>query len=174
MRRINGQRREHRKNTSTKLGDEVIAIGLVEVGDRSDRDPLLLEGRRHVPGEEIGAPLQQVSRPLVDGTELLTGRHAVGRCLWEGGMDLLFQTGDADLEELVDVLAKDRQEAHSLEQGQRLVLRQSEHPFVEVELGELPVEVPRLGLNGGGMNRRSIGGPLMDGGHRSCRHLVPE
>ena len=98
-------------------------------------------------------------------TQLLTGGHAVGRGLGEGRVDLLLQAGDADLEELVDVLAQDRQEAHPLEQRQRLVLGHGEHAFVEVELRQLPVQVPLLSLGRDRLDRRwSLqGGPFLDG-----------
>jgi hypothetical protein len=58
-------------------------------------------------------------------------------------MHLLLQAGDTDLEELIDVLAQDRQEAHPLEQRERFVLRHGQHPLVEVELGQLSVDVVR-------------------------------
>ena len=45
----------------------------------------------------------------------------------------------ADLEEVVEVLAEDRQEPDPLEQRQAGVLRHGEHPFVEIEPGKLPV-----------------------------------
>ena len=59
-------------------------------------------------------------------------------------MRLLLQPGDPDLEELVDVLAQDGEEAHPLQQRQRLVLRDRQHPLVEVELGKFAVDVMRL------------------------------
>src|SRR5216683_6032182 len=69
-------------------------------------------------------------------------------------MHLLLQAGDTDLEELVDVLAQDRQEAHPLEERKRLVLRHGQHPLVEVELGDLAVDVMRLGGGRGLLDRR--------------------
>jgi hypothetical protein len=45
-----------------------------------------------------------------------------------------------DHEELVEVAGEDRQVAHPLEQRQRLVLGQLEHPLVEPQPRQLPVE----------------------------------
>ncbi len=77
---------------------------------------MLLEGGSHPAGEEIGAALEQTPCPLMNRPQLLAGGHTVRRGLGQGGMHLLFQAGDTDLEELVDILAQDRQEAHPLEQ----------------------------------------------------------
>src|SRR5207245_1041980 len=60
----------------------------------------------------------------------------------------VLQAGNADLEELVEVLAEDGEELGPLEQRERLVLGQGEHAGVEVQPRELPVEVPTL-LAGG-------------------------
>ena len=149
MRRIHRQRREHGEDEGAKLGGEEFVIALIQLGDRDHGDPLLIEGWRDLAHEQIGAPLEEASRPLVNRTQLLTGGHAVGRGLGEGRVDLLLQAGDADLEELVDVLAQDRQEAHPLEQRQGFVLRHGEHAFVKVELRQLSVQVPRLGRRRG-------------------------
>ena len=87
-------------------------------------------------------------------------------------MRLLLQSGDADLEELIDVLAQDREEAYPLEQGQRPILRHRQDTLIEIELGELAVDVVRLsrrrmrqGLRGrdrtlkcGRRNRRKLAG----------------
>ena len=104
--------------------------------------------------EETGTPLEEASCPLVNGAQLFAGVHAIRRCLGESRVHLLLQAGDPDLEELVDVLAQDRQEAHPLEQRQRLVLGHGEHAFVEVELRQLPVQVPPLSLGRDRLDRR--------------------
>jgi hypothetical protein len=63
---------------------------------------------------------------------------------------LLPQAGDADLEELIEVLAEDRQELDAL--GQRLlgVLGQRQDALVEVEPGQLAVEVTSVTSEVGG------------------------
>ena len=163
MRRIHRERREHGENPGTKLGEEEVVSRLIEVGDRGDRDPLLLEGRCDMAREKIGTSLEEGPGPLVNGSQLLAGGHAVGRGLREGGVNLLLQAGDPDLEELVDVLAQDRQKPHPLEQRQRLVLGHGQHAIVEVELGKLPVQVARLRLDRGRLRGRGFNGCTLDG-----------
>ena len=74
-------------------------------------------------------------------------------------MHLLLEPGNADLKELVDAFAEDGEKAHPFQQGQRLVFGERQHPLVEIELGELPVEVARLdGGRGRGRPGRSLAG----------------
>ncbi len=76
-------------------------------------------------------------------------------------MHLFLQTGDADLEELVDILAEDRQEAHPFEQCKGFLLRHGQNPLVEVELGKLAVDVVRRSL---GLRRTGLDGWLLNDG----------
>ena len=62
------------------------------------------------------------------------------------GVDLLPQAGDANLEELVQVAAEDREEPGTLESRPPGVLGAREDARVVVERRELAVEEPRLGL----------------------------
>ena len=66
MRRVDGQRRENGKDAGAKLGGEKFTVCLIQSGHPGDRDPIVLEGRRHPVREEIGAALEQASRSLVD------------------------------------------------------------------------------------------------------------
>ena len=66
-------------------------------------------------------------------SELMPGNH------------LILQTGHPDLKELVEVLAEDRTELGSLQQGDDRVGTQGKHTLVEVQPGQLPVDEP-IGL----------------------------
>ena len=68
-----------------------------------------------------------------DGLELLGGGQAVGAARPHGGVLLLAQTGHTDLEELVEVLAEDRQELGALEQRGLIVVGERQDPAVEIE-----------------------------------------
>src|SRR5262245_31066026 len=46
---------------------------------------------------------------------------------------------------MVEVAARDREELHALEHGQRLVLGERDHASVEVEPGQLAIEIARFG-----------------------------
>src|SRR5690606_996412 len=82
--------------------------------------------------------------PLGDALDLTQGAlrgAAVGADLRQAEADLLLDARDPDLVELVQVGAEDRQEPQPLEQRQALVLGLLQHPTVELELAQLPVDV---------------------------------
>ena len=59
----------------------------------------------------------------------------------QAGTDLLLQAADALHEELVEIRADDRDELHALEQGRARILGLPQDAEVEVEPGELTVQV---------------------------------
>ena len=85
----------------------------------------------------------QVADDLRDGMELCLGGHAVGRTLDDAGRDLPLQAGHPDLVELVEIAAEDGEELQSLEEGGSGVERLVQHPAVELQPGELAVDVER-------------------------------
>ena len=62
--------------------------------------------------------------------------------------ELLAHTGDADLEEFVEIAADDAQEAQTLEQRDGGILRQGEDAPVEREQRKLAVDQRRRGFLG--------------------------
>src|ERR1051326_3334554 len=58
----------------------------------------------------------------------------------QAGLYLLLETGDADLEELVEVGRDDGDEAQALERRHRVVGRLRQHPALEREDAELAIE----------------------------------
>jgi len=70
---------------------------------------------------------------FADARQHLIGTQPVGAELDDSGLDLMLQAGDADLEELVEVRARDRQEAQSLEERRRGITRLLEDPKIELE-----------------------------------------
>ena len=109
-----------------------------------------------------------------DGGDRLRGRAPVLQGRLEAGLDLVVQAGHAHHEELVEVVRVDRAELQALEQRDARVLGELEHALVELEPGELAVEVEGVILEVG--RRGSLDGlrgGLFDVGHlgvlRSCR-----
>ncbi len=76
-----------------------------------------------------------------DQLELLARGATVGTAGAHPRCDLVLEPGDAHLEELVEVLAEDGEELHPLEHRRSGLLGQSQHPCVEVEPGELAVQI---------------------------------
>ena len=74
--------------------------------------------------------------------ELLGRRQAVGAALGDALADLRLDAGDADHEELVEVIGGNRQESHPLQHGMAGIDRFLEDAAVEVQPGELAIDEP--------------------------------
>ena len=85
----------------------------------------------------------QVAHGLGDGVELRLGRHAVGGALDDAGGHLALEPGHPHLVELVEVAAEDAEELEPLEERSAGVERLVQHPAVELQPGELAVDVER-------------------------------
>ncbi len=90
-------------------------------------------------------PAGHLLSALVDPTQLLTRRQAVGRAHRQAHLIAPFQSRDADHVELVEVRREDRQELRALQQWQGRIGGECQDPRVEVEPTQLAVEVAVLG-----------------------------
>ena len=79
---------------------------------------------------------------IADLEQLLRGCAAIRRRGDDARGHLVLQAGDSNLEELVRVLAENRQELGSFEQRDVVALRQREYPSIEVEPRQLTVQQP--------------------------------
>ncbi len=148
VRRVDGQRREHREDA---LLEQLLAGALlvaVEVVPADELDVLLAQRRDDLLGEHLRVPRHQVGGLVPDLLEHLAGHQPGGGADGDAGGDAALEAGHADHEELVEVAGEDRQEPHPLEQRQAVVLGELEHALVEPQPGELPVEEPVLELAG--------------------------
>jgi hypothetical protein len=141
---IDSQGREHREDPLLEgLHEELLVVG-VELVPAREADPLIGEGRHHLVEEQ---PLESLHQGLHahSNLEQLLGRGAaVGRGAPDPGRHLLLEAGHPHLEELIEVLAEDGEELGPLEQRHVAAVGQREHPGVEVEPGQLPVQEPRI------------------------------
>ena len=161
VRGVDRQRGQHREDALVELLLEEREVRGVQRLDRAhDPDPLLLERRHELGGEDVGRAGRQLLRALPDPLELLGGRPAVGRTLDHAGLDLLLQAGDPDLEELVEVVREDRDELQPLQQRERGVLGEREHARVELEPRQLAVQVPSIVGEVGGRGSVRLAGSL--------------
>ena len=139
---VHRQGREHREDPPIELLAEPLAVVVVELapgreddagvgqsGDRPDR------GRSRPPG-----PTGPARRALTSSSCSL-GRTTIGAQGAHAGGDLVLESRHPDLEELIEVLAEDRQELDPFEQRRAVVLGQCQHPAVEVQPGHLAVQV---------------------------------
>ena len=141
VRRVDRQRRQHREDVEEEIVLQPLAVAGRQRGDVADDDPRLFElGAQRAPalllrGDEFGDP-------RADALELLGGREAVVGELRHAGEHLADQAGDADHEEFVEIVGRDRQEAQPLEQRMIAVVRFLQHPAVELQPRQLAVDEP--------------------------------
>ncbi len=135
------QRGQGREYLLVEAGVDFAPLALARALQRDDADPFLLEGR---PQGAVEAAVQagvELQHARLDRVDLLARGEVVGAARVDPGVELVEQPGDPDHEELVQVGGIDRAEAEPLQQRHCGVLGQLEHALVEVEPGELAVEV---------------------------------
>ncbi|MGX1076834.1 hypothetical protein AB7M45_007444 [Bradyrhizobium elkanii] len=139
MRRVDRQRRQQREDVVEEviLDPAPLGPGDVAAVDQLDADlgqdiPQVAPDRLLVGGE--------LRDGLVDHHELLGRQQAVRAALGNALADLRLDAGDTDHEELVEVIRRNRQEADPLQHGMAEIDRFLEHPPVEMQPGELPVD----------------------------------
>jgi hypothetical protein len=140
---VERQRRQDGEDVGAEEVRQILVDRRREVGDVEEVNALGGQQRtqRLVPASRQAAHHRQ--RTAADGHQLLLGVQAVGREVLDAGAVLLQQRREPDHEELVEVRPADPQELNALEQRVGAVPRLGEHALVELEPGELAVEVQR-------------------------------
>ena len=143
MRRVEPHRRQHRQDLVGEVALDPRLLALVPVGALEQPNALALErGQEHLVQQPVLLRDERVSA-LADAAQRLGVGHAVRLAARDAMALLLAQPGHANLEELVEVRAADREEAHALEQRRRRVLGLLEDAGVELQLRQFPVQVQR-------------------------------
>ncbi len=161
MPRVDGQGSEHREDVVAEVRGQSPLVRLVDLVPVHQPDPVVLQRGQHIAGEAMPQPLHQFLGAHRDPFQLLGDRHPVRARHPQTHLRPAFEPGDAHHVELVEVGGEDRQELHPLEQRLVGVLGEFEHPGVEVQPGQFPVQEPigrqwrRRGLVGDGLLRRS-------------------
>jgi hypothetical protein len=86
--------------------------------------------------------VDEVEDPVPDLAWICAGVRPSGVCTVDAGDELILERGNADLEELVEVRGCDRAELGALQQRDTRLLRQLQHPVVEGQPAQFPVEKP--------------------------------
>ena len=133
--------RNFSSSSSSSAHDESWMPASASAGATCSRNAGLHAGQQHV-------------EPVADLDQLLGRGAPVGAGAADAGGHLVLQAGDPHLEELVEVLAEDRQELGPLEQRDAVVLGQRQDALVEVEPGQLAVAVPLRGASAAARPRR--------------------
>src|SRR6185436_14111811 len=106
----------------------------------TDPDPLGFEGREQVLVEDLVLLLDELVRDLADPPNRRLRPEAVRTHALHVELDLLDQARDADLVELVEVRAADRQESQAFEEWNRRIAGLCQHAPVELEETQLLVD----------------------------------
>jgi hypothetical protein len=126
-----------------EAGVDLAPLLLARRVQQDDPDPLLRQGRAQRAVEAgVQAPVH-LQHASLDRVDLLAWSEAVGPAGIDAGVELIEETGDPDHEELVQVGGVDRAEADPLQKRHVGLLGKLENALVEVEPGELAVEVVR-------------------------------
>ena len=113
-----------------------------------DPHPSLLQGGSDLVGVDLLMAGGELSGPGSDQVQLLGWRQPVDGGNGDAGVHPLVELGHPDLEELVQIRGEDRQELDAFQHRETGVFGDRQHSFVEVEPGQVPVQVTRL--KGGG------------------------
>ena len=138
MRRVDGERREQRKDVGEKIIFEPGLLGFAHVGAIDERNSGLCQSRAQLEPLRL-LVLDQEHDRLGNARKLLGRGQALGALGADAGPDLRPETGDAHHEKLIEVVRRDRQEPQPLQQRVAAVGGFLEHAPVEIEPGELAV-----------------------------------
>ena len=140
VRGVEPDRRQYRHHLAQEEAADPLALRLVPVRAAQEADAFGVERRQDFLVEQRVLRLDQGARFGADAQQVFLRRQAVGGDRLRAELDLFLESGDADLEELVQVAADDAQEAQSFEQRMARVLRLRQHAPVEREQPEFAVE----------------------------------
>jgi hypothetical protein len=119
-------------------------IGRAQVAHPQDQMHTVFgQSRNHVVHETILMQPELLTYRRADRPELIFRGHAVGSPLYDSCSELLLETGHPDLEELIQIAAEDAEKLEALEKRSALVQRFVEHPTIELEPGQLSVQIER-------------------------------
>ena len=142
VRRIDRERRDDRKDLRLEIRIEVFAFAARQfVVVPMNHDPVFRECGQHVTHQATGVLVNHRADGFANGLKLLRWRQAFQRGLQHACRDLLANTGDAHLEELIEIAGEDRKELHSLQQRRASIQRLMKDAPIELQPGEFPVQV---------------------------------
>ena len=144
MGRIDRLRRQDWKDMAFKMITQPAEVGLGELSDPFDLDFLFIQQTAQLaPTGLLG--LHQFGRLLFNGFDLLGRCHAILAGPHHAGAKLLAQARIANHEKFIEVIRGDGQKTKALKQWMRDVVCFFQHPLIELQPGQLPVQ-KSLGL----------------------------
>ncbi|CAM5702535.1 hypothetical protein MAUB1S_04071 [Mycolicibacterium aubagnense] len=141
VRRVDGQRCQHREHLIVEICGQLGLLALVELAPVHDGDALLGQRRTDRFTEHRGLPGRDLLGAFADPTQLLARGQPVRRPDRQAGLVTALQPGDPNHVELIEIRREDRQKLGLLQQRQRPVGSERQHPGIEVQPAQLTVEV---------------------------------
>ena len=139
MRRIDRERRQQRENVVKEMILDPGPLGLGDVATVDQNDADLGQDAAQIAPDRLLIDGELRNR-LVDQDKLFGGRQTVGAALRDALPDLGLDAGDPDHEELVKVIGRNRQKPDPLERGMAGIDRFLQHPAIEMQPGQLPID----------------------------------
>ena len=166
------------KDLLREVAAEHRPIGLAQLAPALQADALGGELGQTALEQTLRIALQLRAQTDEDGIELLLRAEPVLARLSAADLQRVLEGADLDHEELVEIGAEDREEPDPCQQGDCRILRQREHPSIELEPAELAAQevVARDRLLGNRARRlaQAGDGPLAgDYARREHRHRFP-
>ena len=140
MRRVHGERGEHREHLLAVVARQALLLGGGELVPAQQHDAFFGEVRQDVVDHVVRVLVLQAVRLIADRAQLLARAQAAGSGDGDAGVDAALEAGHADHEELIEVRCEDRGEIRALEDGLVLVLGEFQHALVEFHPAQLAVE----------------------------------
>ena len=123
MRGVEADGTQDRHQVVREVMPQPLALLRVPAVARDEADALEIEARQQHLVQHAVLLVEQLVRDLRDRAQLFGRRHVVGTALGHAERLLVDQSGDADLEEFVEVRVRDAQERQPFEQRHVVVLR---------------------------------------------------
>ncbi len=139
VRRVNRHRRQNREDVLHEIVVEPGALVLADLVAADDDNACLFQIALN--GQPTALLVMcEFDDDFVDAVELLGGRPAVRAHYGDASADLPLEARDADHEEFIEIVRRDRQETELFEHRMVRIVRLFHHPPVELKPAEFAVD----------------------------------
>src|SRR5436305_12664885 len=176
---IDRQRREHRKNFLLKIAMRPGCAFRTKLSHLGDPDAVFSQLREQLLVPECILRRHQLAHYALDVVEGVGWAQSVRGEIARFALDLLLDSSDPNLEELIQVRTENRKELDALNEGLGWILCFLKHAAIEFQPTQLAIDkIPGIGKTIRCRNiprkDRDVGGRLVNDSSsgNSCRHLL--
>ena len=138
---IQRQWAQHRLDFAEKIARQPGRLSLGPAVRRHEDDAVFREFRHEHIVEQLILLIDQPHRASADGLQLVGDAESIRTALQCAGLQKLLEARHPDLKEFVEIRAGNAQESYSLQERNPAVLGLLQHPLIEVEKRQFPVDV---------------------------------